>query len=108
MNRFCYEGDSLMIRVTTGSSILLVALLLPVVCYGQLPSSGCDSRKSALEDCTFLTHGEPVPQQVFTSRMSPLDGREVEASTSEPTKNNEPNSGRTAIATVPRPKDSFH
>jgi hypothetical protein len=57
-------------RVVTGSFVLLVVLLLSPASFSQLPSSRCDSSKSALEDCTALTQFEPVQDQVFASKTS--------------------------------------
>jgi len=96
-----------MVKVATGSSILLVVLLLPAVCYSQLPSSRCDSSKSALEDCTFLTHFDPAPQQIFPPRSSAPDRSGVLAESSEVT-TDEPVSGQTSSAPVPVQKESFH
>ena len=96
-----------MVKVATGSSILLLVLLLPAVCYSQLPSSRCDSAKSALEDCTFLTHFDPAPQQIFPPRNSAPDRSGVLTESSEGT-TDEPASGQTSSAPVPVQKESFH
>lgn len=68
-----------MIGVTTGSPTLLVALLVPAVCYGQLPSSRCDSSQIALKDCTFFTNFQPVRQKILTPNRSLLAGSAVPA-----------------------------
>ena len=94
-------------RIATGSSVLLVGLLLSVVCFGQLTSSRCDSSKSALEGCASRTPFEPV-HQVFTSKGSLLDRTAVPAESSDTTKDREAGSGETAIAPVPPEKQSFH
>jgi len=96
-----------MVKVATCSSILLVVLLLPAVCYSQLPSSRCDSSKSALEDCTFLTHFDPAPEQIFPPRSSAPDRSGVLAENSEGT-TDEPASGQTSIAPMPLQKESSH
>jgi hypothetical protein len=95
-------------RVATGSSVLLVVLLLSAVCFSQLPSSRCDSSKNALENCTFLTQFEPVQDQIFISKGSPLDRSAVLAESFEATTDSEPASGETTIAPVPLQKQGFH
>jgi hypothetical protein len=95
-------------RVATGSSVLLVVLLLSAVCFSQLPSSRCDSSKNALENCTFLTQFEPVQDQIFISKGSPLDRSAALAESSEATTDSEPASGGTTIAPVPSQKEGFH
>jgi hypothetical protein len=73
-------------RLTTGSSILPVVLLFSAVCYSQLPSSRCDSSKSPLAECTFLTQFEPLRDQFLTSESSALDRSAVLAENSEETR----------------------
>lgn len=101
--------DSSMIRVTAVDFILLlVAIFLPTVCHGQLPSSRCDANKTALADCTYLTQSNPPKDEFFSSSISSLrsnamPGRSVESTTEEET-----NTAQTANAPAPPQKESFH
>jgi len=97
-----------MIRFTTGGSLLLVLLLLPVACYAQLPSSLCDSTQGSLQDCPFLVHLEPAKDQVSTSKFSlPYRGA-LPSETSEASTDNEPDSSHTTIASRTVPTEGFH
>jgi hypothetical protein len=95
-------------RVTAGSSVLLVVLSLSEVCFSQLPSSRCDSSGSALEDCTFLTQFDPVQDQILTSKKNPLDRSAVLALPSEAPANSEPASGEATAAPSPLHTEGFH
>jgi hypothetical protein len=95
-----------MIRFTTSGSLLLLLLLLPLVCYGQLPSSRCDSTQSSLEDCPFLVHLEPAKEQFSTSKL-PYRGV-LPLETFEASTDNEPDSGHTTIASQAPPTEGFH
>jgi hypothetical protein len=64
-----------MFRFTTGGSLLLVLLLLPLLCHGQLPSSRCDSTQTSLEDCPLLVHLEPVKDGLHRSSNGANRGR---------------------------------
>jgi hypothetical protein len=106
---FCYHGRFFQrMKVTTGSSVVLVLLLFSAVCFGQLPSSRCDSSNSTLEDCTSLTQLQPVQDQVFVSKGSPLDNPAVPAESSEVTTDSKPGSVGAAIVSVPPQKEGFH
>ena len=92
-------------RVIAGSSVLFVVLLLSIlllsaVCFGQLPSSRCDSTKSALEECSFLTPFESPPDKIFGFKKSSLDHSAVLAESSEPTTGSETASREAALAPV--------
>jgi len=93
-------------RVTAGSSVLLV-VTLSAVCFGQLPSSRCDSSQSALEDCAFLTQVEPQQDGIFTPQGSSLD-RSAAPTDSSAATDREPASEGAAIAPVPREPEGFH
>jgi hypothetical protein len=95
-------------RVTTGSAVILVVLIFSAVCFSQLPSSRCDSSKSALEGCTFLTPFEPVQDQVFISKSSSLDRSAVPAESSEAATNRMPSSTAATIASMPPQTEGFH
>jgi hypothetical protein len=89
-------------------SILLVILLFPVVCFGQLPSSGCDSNKSTLEECALLTYVEPSGMQAAPFKWSLPHRDAAWVATPEEIPDNEPDSGHAAIATVPLQREGFH
>jgi hypothetical protein len=99
-------------RVIAGSSVLFVPLLLSVlflssVCFGQLPSSRCDASKSAIEDCTSLTHLEFGQDEVFTAKPSPLDRSAAPAESSVTTRDGEPAWEGAAAPVLPE-KQGFH
>jgi len=87
-----------------------VVLFLPTACFSQLPSFRCDSSKSALEDCTFLTQFETVRDQIFTSQRSSFDRSLLLAESSESTTDtyNDPASGRPPAASVSPQEEGFH
>jgi hypothetical protein len=92
-------------------SCLVIAtgvLLLSPVCFSQLPSSGCDSMKTTLEDCTSLTQSEPAPNQTFTSKESSFDHSTLLAGGSEASTDSAQVSGQTPNAPVPPPQEGFH
>jgi hypothetical protein len=95
-------------RVTTGIAVILVVLIFSAVCFSQLRSSRCDSNKSALEDCTFLTRFEPVQEQVFISKSSTLDHNAVPAESSEAATNRMSPSTEATIASMPPQTEGFH
>jgi hypothetical protein len=95
-------------RVTTGSFVLLVVLLLSAVSLSQLPSSRCDLSASPLEDCPFLTQIEPAQERVLASEGTALDRSGVLPQSSEATTDSDPASGETAIAPVPLDGEGFH
>src|SRR5208283_415732 len=86
----------------------VVVLVFSAVCFSQLPSSRCDSSKSALEDCTFLTPFEPVQDQIFTSKSGSLDRSAVPAESSEAATNRMPSSTEATIASMPPRTEGFH
>src|SRR5579864_1128807 len=99
-------------RVITGSSVLLVTLLLSILflsllCFGQLPSSRCDASKSAIQDCTFLTQFESGQAAVFPAGPGPLDRSAVPAESSAATTDSGPAS-EGAAAAMPPEKKGFH
>lgn len=98
-------NDSARVRVTAASSILLLVLLLPAVCYAQLPSSRCDARKGALADCPFLTDNEAV-QEVRSPKGDFLDGA-VPTENSQTGTDSQPDSGHVAVAPETQ-KQGFH
>jgi hypothetical protein len=98
-------------RVTAGSSVFFVVLLLSVlflsqVCFGQLPSSRCDASKSPVEDCTSLTQFESGKDGIFTAKRSPLDRSAAPVGGSAATPDGEPAS-EGATAPVPPQKQGF-
>jgi hypothetical protein len=109
-HHFCYyDGFFQRMRVTTGSSALLVVLLWSAVCFGQLPSSRCDSSKAALVDCTDLTPFEPAQDQISTPKGNPLvhnGGGSAERAGA--TVDAEPASEGAANALVAPEKEGFH
>jgi hypothetical protein len=97
-----------MTRFTTGGSLLFVLLLLPVVCPGQLPSSGCDATEKRLEDCPLLVHPEAVRDRGSTSGWTlPYRGA-LPSGTSEASTDNEPDSSHAAIASGAVSTERFH
>jgi hypothetical protein len=100
-------------RVIAGSFVLFVVLLLSILllsplCFGQLPSSRCDSTKSALEECSSLTPSGFPADKNFVFKNSPLDHSAGQAGSSEPTTDNEPALPEATLAPVPLLKQGFH
>ena len=95
-------------RVTTGSFVLLVVLILSAVSFSQLPSSRCDSSRRALEDCSSLTPIEPPPDQLFTLKLGSLDRTAMLAESSEGTTDSKPASEEATHPPVLPKKEGFH
>ena len=95
-------------RVTTGSFVLLVVLVLSAVSFSQLPSSRCDSSKRALEDCTSLTQVEPPPGEIFAFKLGSLDRIAMLTESSEGTTDSKPSSEGAMNAPVLPKKEGFH
>jgi hypothetical protein len=93
-------------RVTTGSSVLFVVVLLSAVCFSQLPSSDCDSSHRRLEDCTSLAQPEPLPGY-FTAQMN-LIPRSAWPESSRAAADAAPASEAATRAPVFSEKDGFH
>jgi hypothetical protein len=98
-------------RVITGSFVLFVVLLLSILllsplCFGQLASSGCDSMKSALEQCSSLTPFQSPPDKVTAFEKSPLD-HSGPAQSTEPTADSGPVSREATLTPVPSLKQGF-
>ena len=98
-----------MVRRTRDRSIFPIILLVPALCYSQLPSSRCDSSGSPLADCSFLTGLESAPTATFTSTTSPFVRRAVVAETDRDSVEDETDSGQTTATTAtPLRKEGFH
>jgi len=100
-------------RVITGSFVLFVVLLLSILllspfCFGQLPSSGCDSMKSALEQCSSLTPFQSPLDKIFAFKKSSFDHSAVLAESSEPATDSEPAAREATLTPVPSLKQGFH
>jgi hypothetical protein len=85
---------------------LLSVLLMPLVCFGQLPSSRCDEGKNALEDCVFLTQSEPAAEKVFMSNGSFVDRDEALSQSSQAMTDGEADSAATLSSSAE--KRGFH
>jgi hypothetical protein len=92
-------------RVSLGSSVFLVLLLSPV-CFSQLPSSRCDSTRSALKDCIYLMPS--TQNQILTSQGNPVDRHALLAESSGATSDGQSDSGETTIAPEPAKQEGFH
>jgi hypothetical protein len=94
----------------------VTVLLLPAIGFSQLPSSGCDSTKNTLEDCTSLTRIEPVQSVVFSRTATSahiLDHRVALEENSSETRHpsatdNELITNAFILAPKPRQEQSFH
>ena len=95
-------------RVTTGSFVLLVVLILSAVSFSQLPSSRCDSTRRALEECSFLTQIEPPPDRLFALKLGSLDRAAMLAESSEGTTDGKPASEEATHPPVLPKKEGFH
>ena len=100
-------------RVIAGSFVLFVVLLLSILllsplCFGQLPSSRCDSTKSALEECSSLTPFEFPQDKIIAFKKNPLDHSAGQAESSEPTTDSEPASREATLTPVPPLTQGFH
>src|SRR5580700_4813474 len=95
-------------RVTTGSFVPLVVLILSAVSFSQLTSSRCDSSKRALQDCTSLTPVEPPPDQLFALKLGSLDPTAILAESSEGTTDSKPASEEATHPSVLPKKEGFH
>src|SRR5580700_3726784 len=95
-------------RVTTGSFVLLVVLILSAVSFSQLPSSRCDSTRRALEECSFLTQIEPPPDRLFALKLGSLDRAAMLAESSEGTTDGKPASEEATHTPVLPKKEGFH
>src|SRR5580693_3451345 len=91
-------------RVSLGSSVFLVLLLSPV-CFGQLPSSRCDSTAGALKDCKYFTQFETAREQIFSSEGNPFDHAAVGSGSST---DGPSDSAGTTIAPEPAKQEGFH
>jgi len=97
-------------------SVLFLVLILPAVGFGQLPSSRCDSIKSPLEDCGFVTgndteRGIVVAQQAVPTATSgdssTMPSQSLQATVASATDNGV--SASTAVATAtPTEPPGFH
>jgi hypothetical protein len=93
-------------RFATRSHVPLVLLLLSSACFGQLPSSRCDSSNVILEDCVSLVWLEPIKNGVSTSQWT-VDGNAALPERSEETPESAPSSEAVTIASAPPAKQSF-
>jgi hypothetical protein len=94
-------------RVIAGSFIFLAVLFLSPVCFSQLQLSGCESSRSTIEECTFLTQFGPLQDQIFNSKGRPLDRGAMLAERAGAATDNESGFGEIPIAPVPSQKEGF-
>ena len=93
-------------RVTTGSSVLLVILLFSAVSFSQLQASGCDSSNDVLEICTVPARSQAAPGPMFSSEGISFDQSTLRAGRAA--KDRDPASERAASAPVLPEKQGFH
>ena len=94
-------------RINRALSVLVIALLWSAVCFGQLPSSGCDASKDALPHCNFVTEFEPVQIQTLTLQGTPLS-RGGGTESSGTSTDGEAAARGAVMVTVPLEKEGFH
>jgi hypothetical protein len=88
-------------RVSPGSSVLLVFLLAPF-CFSQLPSSRCDSTEGALKTCIYLPQIDTTPERALKPDAHAVEVRALQAT------DGKSDSGQTTMAAEPSRNDSFH
>ncbi len=88
-------------RVSPGSSVLLVFLLAPF-CFSQLPSSRCDSTQGALKTCIYLPQIDTTPERALKPDAHAVEVRALQAT------DGKSDSGQTTMAAEPSRNDSFH
>jgi hypothetical protein len=86
--------------------VLVLILLLPMACLGQLPSSECDSSKSTMADCTSFTQFEAAQSGTFSSTI-PLNPSAAGGANSGGT-TDAPTSAHNAISSVSLQPEHFH
>ena len=92
-------------RVSPGSSVLLVFLLAPF-CFSQLPSSRCDSTEGALKTCIYLPQIDTTPERALKPDAHAVEVRALQAARAAT--DGESDSGQTTMAAEPSRNDSFH
>jgi len=82
-------------------------VVLPLISYGQLPSSRCDLSKNTLADCPFATHLE-TSAKTRSSESHILDGSAVQTENSGSGTDNESDSSRAVVAPARPKEEGFH